>query len=239
MPAQPAAVEKRGWFNYGLLAVIAVLVIAIGGFAWAFNNYRQMKKELDVLKNPNVQQEQAKKENAELIAKLGRHMILPTDEEPVIATVTDAAALAKEQPFYQNTKNGDKVIVYTKAKKAIIYSPTDDKIVNVGPVYIDETKQAAAQDQKISVEVRNGTTVAGAANTLADQLRTNAAYQVEKVAAAANKNYEKTIIVDLSGGQKTVLVNALAQQFNAQVVTALPAGEAETKAEVLIIIGKQ
>lgn len=70
------------------------------------------------------------------VAKVGKLIALPTDEKPTVATVTDASKV-KDQTFFQNAKNGDVVLIYTKAQKAILYSPTENKIVEVGAVNIN------------------------------------------------------------------------------------------------------
>ncbi len=60
-----------------------------------------------------------------LIEKIGRLIVLPTDEEPTIATVEDPKKL-KAQAFVANAKQGDKVLIYSKSRQAILYSPTQD-----------------------------------------------------------------------------------------------------------------
>jgi hypothetical protein len=70
------------------------------------------------------------------VAKVGKLIALPTDEKPTVATVTDASKVSS-QPFFQNAKNGDVVLIYTKAQKAILYSPSENKIVEVGAVNIN------------------------------------------------------------------------------------------------------
>jgi hypothetical protein len=70
------------------------------------------------------------------VAKVGKLIALPTDEKPTVATVTDASKV-NSQPFFQNAKNGDVVLIYTKAQKAILYSPAENKIVEVGAVNIN------------------------------------------------------------------------------------------------------
>ena len=69
----------------------------------------------------------------DLIGKVGKLILLPTNEIPTVATVTDASKL-KNQPFFKNASNGDKVLIYVKAKEAILYNPTRNLVITVGPV---------------------------------------------------------------------------------------------------------
>jgi hypothetical protein len=71
-----------------------------------------------------------------LIASVGRLIALPGDENPTVATVTDIDKV-KDQPFFKNAQNGDKVLIYTKAQKAIIYRPGENRIIEVGAVNIN------------------------------------------------------------------------------------------------------
>ena len=64
-------------------------------------------------------------------------MILPDNEVPQVAEIRDAALAAKEQLFYAGAQNGDKILIYLNSRKAIVYSPARNIIVNVGPVYMD------------------------------------------------------------------------------------------------------
>ncbi len=117
--------------------VVGVLLGAGALFSW----------NLYMVKNPATlasQMEQAQVK--ELIANVGKLIILPTGEEPVIATINDAAALIKDQVFYKGAKNGDVVLVYQKASKAIVYSPDRNVIVNVGPIFLqDQQAQTPAK----------------------------------------------------------------------------------------------
>jgi hypothetical protein len=61
-------------------------------------------------------------------------MILPKDELPNIATITDAEKISAGQPFYKDVQNGDLVLLYSKNAKAVIWSPSRGLIINVGPI---------------------------------------------------------------------------------------------------------
>lgn len=71
---------------------------------------------------------------AKVLAKrVGELMFLPVDELPTIATVSDPEAL-KNQSFFVDAKKGDKVLIYSNAKKAILYDPVANKIITIAPV---------------------------------------------------------------------------------------------------------
>lgn len=77
-----------------------------------------------------------------LVAQVGKLISLPSDEKPTVATVTDASKV-KDQPFFTKAQNGDKVLIYQKAQKAILYRPSGNIIVEVGAVNINS--QAVVQ----------------------------------------------------------------------------------------------
>lgn len=82
-------------------------------------------------------QAQIQAETDALVAEVGKLIDLPKDEKPTVATVTDIDKV-KDQPFFKNAKNGDKVLIYTNAKKAILYRPTEKRIIEVGAVNINQ-----------------------------------------------------------------------------------------------------
>ena len=77
----------------------------------------------------------AEEELRQIIARVGQLLVLPEGEIPTLATVTDPEKL-KDQSFFVHAKIGDKVLIYTNAKKAILYSPAANKIVEVAPLNI-------------------------------------------------------------------------------------------------------
>jgi hypothetical protein len=78
------------------------------------------------------------------IAQVSKLMILPSDETPTLATVTDAEKL-RGQAFFANARNGDRVLLYSKAGKAVLYDPDANKIVDVAPLNVAQQQAAAAQ----------------------------------------------------------------------------------------------
>ncbi len=114
---------KKG-MSSKIAIVIAVLAIAAAGYFY----YQLYKMKQD----PNAQ---ARKEVAELVTKVSKLAVLPEGETPTVATVSDTEAL-KEQAFFKNAKQGDKVLIYAEAKKAFLYSVELNKILEVAPLNI-------------------------------------------------------------------------------------------------------
>lgn len=71
----------------------------------------------------------------QLVGEVSKLMELPAGEDPTIATVTDVEQL-RAQPFFLNAQNQDKVLIYSNARKAILYRPSTKKVIEVAPINI-------------------------------------------------------------------------------------------------------
>lgn len=111
-----------------LIIVVGVVLLAALGSSLYF--YKQYQKTQQLLQNPTLA---AKIQEKALLDQVGKLMVLPTGEDPQIATVSDVTKL-QDQPFFAHAVNGDKVLIYTKARIAILYDPIANKIINVAPV---------------------------------------------------------------------------------------------------------
>ena len=115
---------NKKFLIFSFLALILVLALF-----FSFYFYRKYKLLSTNLSNP----QQVKQAVAETVKLVGKHFLLPEGEEPLLITVTDIEKV-KGQPFFAKAENGDRVLVYQNAKKAILYSPGKDRILEVGPV---------------------------------------------------------------------------------------------------------
>ena len=119
---------------------VILAVVAIIAAVYFYTQYSSIKA------NP---QQISQQEVADLVTKVGNlYGGLPKDETPTVATVADPTAL-NSQPFFANAQKGDKVLIYNQARKAILYNPTENKIVEVAPINIgDQTPVPAATSTK-------------------------------------------------------------------------------------------
>ena len=209
--------------------IVGLLILALGFGGFSFYQYQQSQTELKRLKeNP---QEAAIAEAKKLVERVGKLIDLPKDEEPTVANITDAKKLS-DQAFFQAAQNGDKVLIYTKAKKAILYRPSSNKVIEVAPVNLGGRQT----EQKVTVALYNGTTTVGLTGTAEGQLEGKFLNVDITVKENARKNdYEKTVVALLSQGKEQE-AKAIAEVLGVQV-SSLPEGETKPKADILIILG--
>lgn len=124
-----ASVKKGGMVNKVLIVLIFVMA---GVTAYMYTQYSDLKSD-------PAKESQA--EAVRLTEQVGKLMVLPEGEQPTIATVTDVEKLV-EQPFFAKAKNGDKVLIFTGAKKAILFDPIANKIIEVAPINIGDSTKA-------------------------------------------------------------------------------------------------
>ena len=169
----------------------------------------------------------------ELIDEIGKIIVLPTGETPTIATVTDVDKLKITQPFFQNAKNGDKVIVYTK--KAILYDPLAKKIIDV--TTINPGSPSAQTTAPLRFLLLNGTTKVGLTQKFEVQLKKVFPEAIIVNRDNAKKNtYAKSIIVDINNLNQAKTAE-LSQSF-ALTADKLPEGEVRPEdSDFLIILG--
>ncbi len=101
---------------------------------------------------------------------------------------------------------------------------------NAGPDNFTEIERLATNifslgfivKEEAKIEIQNGTNINGLGQSIADTLK-SANFNVTKVANASDKNYKKTIIYDLTAGQKPYTLAALKEWLGAQVSSIVPA----------------
>jgi hypothetical protein len=207
-------------------ALFLVLMVAVGSATYYYYQYRS------VLSQKNLSEVDL------LMNRLSQMMELP-DEAPTLATVTDKNKLA-DQPFFQKAQNGDKVLIFPQAKKALLYRPETKKIIDVVPVRTVENQATPTarltKQEPLSAVLYNGTTVFGLTFKVEGMLAGRFPFlQVQDRQMAGRTDYGKTLVVDLAGDDAE-RAQEIARFLGADL-GELPEGEVKPNADILIIVG--
>ena len=129
---------KRG------VLLVALIVLAVGLFA-VKNLYDKEQLRQEVARLEQAQTVSTANEAVDLKDKIARLLELPTDETPTVATVVDADKV-REQAFFANSRNGDKILLFSTTGKAVLYRPATNKIVEIAPISLgDQSDQQDAE----------------------------------------------------------------------------------------------
>jgi len=125
-----------------LIRDIVIILVILGTCFGTYYFYSKYKKEVkanqewqkkydDLIEHP----EQLAKSEAELYLEKVKAIEkdVPKDEVPEVQTVLDITQL-KDQEFFKDAANGDKILVFKDAKIAIIYRSSENKIIKTGPL---------------------------------------------------------------------------------------------------------
>lgn len=118
--------ESRKVKKY-IAVIMVVLILAGTGFVFARENPKA-RAILGIA--PKNEQEAVSR----YLAQLSHLMVLPVDDNPVLATVEDPEALIKQQAFFNGSQKGDVVLIFPKTSRAVLFSPKKNLIINAGPV---------------------------------------------------------------------------------------------------------
>lgn len=127
--------------NFFLVLFIVTTLAGAGGSYYFYTQYMSVKAKLD---NPEMS---AQDEVAKLVAEMSTIIELPGDEQPTVATVLDKDKL-KDQGFFTLAENGDKVVIYSKARKAILYRESSKKIIEVAPIELSQPEPSVSPTPK-------------------------------------------------------------------------------------------
>jgi hypothetical protein len=124
------------------LKIVVSTIAIIAGCALATVTILLYKQVQDLRSNPD--QAVAEKAN-QLKDKVSKIMQLPS-ETPTIAEVeTEDIDKLKTQEFFRDIKNGDKILIFSKAQKAVVYREDENRIINSGPIVISTS---SGKDEK-------------------------------------------------------------------------------------------
>lgn len=196
--------------------VITVLIIL--GLAGATGFYYKKYNDLKNSSPEKIQEAQ----NKSIIDEVAKVYALPGDETPVVGKVSDKEAIKKQYPVLDSVENGDYLLIYQKAKKAVLYRPSTKQVIKEIPVSVEASvklKVVGSAAERQAVE-----------KTLNDNKITYADGGVAKTAISG------VTVVDVSG-KNAETAKTLAEKVGG-TVGSLPAGEDKpSDADLAIFVG--
>lgn len=165
-----------------------------------------------------------------LVQTIGVFMELPDGETPTLATVTDTEKLPA-LVFFSHAKTGDKVLIYQKAAKAILYRPTTKKIIDTSVF-----RPSAIEKEPLTVELRNGTQKSGLTADFEKKLaRVAPELRVVAKETAKRRDYTDSMVIVGSTSHRAIAASLAKEMDIAE--GQLPQSEASLSADLTIIIG--
>jgi hypothetical protein len=230
---------KKEYVFYGMSGLFLVVALfGIGSSAYFFRQYKLSEEQRGV--SGNI----FSKETETVIAKVKKLVVLPP-EEPKIMTVQNVAELKKTQRFFADVEDGDVVLVFENAKKAVVYRPSANLVVNIAPILAGEqasvsgkTAPPSSQGRPLKIAVRNGTEITGLTKKLEDELKA----KVQNIVIVEKDNakrtdYTKTSVIQISSTLDKITIQQVADTLKGNVIS-LPPDEPKPEADILIIAGK-
>lgn len=119
---------------------VLVLLIAIPAFLYTQKPPLTLPSDSSqVLGTNNISLDEVN----ELVKKVSKLADIPS-ETPNVATVSDAATV-RSQLFFSKAENGDKVLIFQNAKRAILYRPSTNKIIEYSTIVVEQESPASTQ----------------------------------------------------------------------------------------------
>ncbi|MDF1497557.1 MAG: LytR C-terminal domain-containing protein [Patescibacteria group bacterium] len=246
--------ELNSSTNKPIFLITIIVIIVIVALVLLAKNFLGKNGEQEQIQEQTVQQNQeqeAKNDLDNLIARVSQLIEINQNEVPTIATVQDPEVLKSTQPvFYKDAEKGDRLLVWSD--KAVLYSVTKDKLISV--MLIDQqqlpsgenvnsaesntatTTATTVEEENPVINVLNGTRTAGLAGRMKTKL-VGLELPVASIGDAGVKTYTDTVIVKLTDEEMPATLKALKDATGAEVVTSLE-NETALKGDFTIIVGE-
>ncbi len=222
-------------------SLVILLVLALLTSFYFYSKYQAFKNTSNALVSRSGESSEVEK----ILKSVGALIELPQGENPTLATVSDKTKLSN-QDFFKKAENGDKVLIYTGAKMAILYRPSMNKLINIASVNLGSSQTATAsavtskpsptKSKTYKIVLYNGTATVGlTAKVQQDLYSKTKEFEVLDRDNASSDTYSKTLVVDFIGNSS--VAKALATFVGGEVVS-LPEGEKKPEnADFLVILG--
>lgn len=130
--------RKPFFFNFSFILFVALLVL---GYL-----YYQKTLELKAMKGPLANSGYSEEEIQKVTNEMkSRVLVAPNDEVKILGVIDNPDQLRKEQVFYKDVEKGDYVFVFTVTSRALIWRPSESKVINFGVFEVKNNAPAGPQ----------------------------------------------------------------------------------------------
>ncbi len=119
---------KKPPFNWKVITVMVVLVLALGAAFYFWNEAQTAKSS-----TPEAVAARNQEESERVISSLSLVLYTESEDQPTVARIEDPAVLQRaNEDFYRNAQAGDYLVLYPN--RAIIYRESENRVINVAPI---------------------------------------------------------------------------------------------------------
>lgn len=115
---------------------VALFIVALSGF-----NFYLYKKTINTNSD---NKELSANEISKIVEKVKKIAVVPEDETPSVAIVTDPTLLDAKS-FFSSAKKGDIVLLYSSIKRVILYDQKLNKVIDMAPINVNALQQNSTQ----------------------------------------------------------------------------------------------
>lgn len=162
----------------------------------------------------------------QIITSVNKVLKIEGDGNPAILTINDKTKANQAQPFLDIAEEGDKVLLYYKAKKAVLYRPSGNQIIREGSFTPPSAK----------IFIRKGTNDDDKIKNVESKLEQVNEVELISQDSSPRQDYEGVTLVSVTDRYDDKL-QELEKIFGVEA-QRLPAGESFPEADILIIVGR-
>lgn len=121
--------KHRKRLVYGVILLVALFILI--QFAQLSNEAAQLEKQV-AGRNTSTTDDNPNEEAIRLAREIGQFLDLPSDETPTVATVVDASKV-RSQTFFAHAQDNDKVLLFERSGRAVLFRPSTNKVIEFSP----------------------------------------------------------------------------------------------------------
>lgn len=149
IPEKPRSRRRLRFPRMKTLVVLLLFIVTVGAAVYFYLQWQDAREEAwtaefdggDPAATPQIQAN-------EVIEMVGKTVLLPQGETPALIRVTDKNSLTQNKEFFKDAENGDVVLVYNQARKAFLFRPSTQKLINIAPVNISPEADSEVVDNE-------------------------------------------------------------------------------------------